>query len=90
MRYVPFRYGAAGGSPDLATMVRWTVEKIAHPAGRAALAGLLGESPDELAPRRVDVVRVTSRVVDRLDRAKAAGEIRPDRRPPDREGAPPR
>jgi AcrR family transcriptional regulator len=63
---------------DITTMVRWTVEKLCRPAGRAALVGLLGESHEELEERRADVTRVMARTSERLERAKAAGEIRPD------------
>jgi hypothetical protein len=54
------------------------VEKLCRPAGRAALVGLLGESHEELRERRADVTRVMARTGERLERAKAAGEIRPD------------
>jgi len=63
---------------DITTMVWWTVEKLCRPAGRAALVGLLGESHEELQGRRADVTRVMARTGERLERAKAAGEIRPD------------
>jgi AcrR family transcriptional regulator len=63
---------------DITTMVWWTVGKLCRPAGRAALAGLLGESHEELKGRCADVTRVMARTGERLERAKAAGEIRPD------------
>jgi AcrR family transcriptional regulator len=63
---------------DITTMVWWTVEKLCRPAGRAALVGLLGESHVELRERRADVTRVMARTGERLERAKAAGEIHPD------------
>jgi len=63
---------------DITTMVWWTVEKLCRPAGRAALVGLLGESHEELRERRADVTRVMARTGERLERAKVAGEIRPD------------
>ncbi len=63
---------------DITTMVWWTVQKLCRPAGRAALVGLLGESHEEQEGRRADVTRVMTRTGERLERAKAAGEIRPD------------
>ncbi len=63
---------------DITTMVWWTVEKLWRPAGRAALVGLLGESHEELKGRRADATRVMARTGERLERAKAAGEIRSD------------
>jgi AcrR family transcriptional regulator len=63
---------------DITTMVWWTVDKLCRPAGRAALVGLLGESHEELRERRADVTRVMARTGERLERAKADGEIRPD------------
>jgi len=63
---------------DITTMVWWSVDKLCRPAGRAALVGLLGESHEELKGRRADVTRVMARAGERLERAKAAGEIRPD------------
>ena len=63
---------------DITTMVWWTVGKLCCPAGRAALVGLLGESHEELKERRADVTRVMARTGERLERAKAVGEIRTD------------
>jgi len=63
---------------DLATMVRWTLEKLRHPVGRAALAGLLGEPDERRAVRLPQLETVWRQVGDRLDRAADAGEIRSD------------
>jgi len=62
---------------DLATMVRWSIEKLSHPAALAALAGLLGERRSDAATRTTIGLAV-HRVRERLERAKAAGELRPD------------
>lgn len=63
---------------DLETMVRWSVDKIYRPAGLAAIAGLLSESRADRR-ERVSEAAVASRLVtERLDRAKAAGELRAD------------
>jgi len=63
---------------DLATMVRWSVDKLCRPVALAALAGLLTESRSERAARAADVALAGHRVAERLERAKRAGEIRPD------------
>jgi len=63
---------------DVTTMVRWTVDKVCRTAAVAALAGLLGESGPERAHRIGDVTMASRRVAERLERAKATGEIRAD------------
>ena len=63
---------------DITTMVRWSVQKICRPAALAALSGLLGESRPDRAARARDAATASGRTAERLDRAKAAGEIRPD------------
>jgi AcrR family transcriptional regulator len=63
---------------DLATMVRWSVEKICRPAAIAALGGLLTESRADRAARTGDAAMATDRTAARLERAKATGEIRAD------------
>jgi AcrR family transcriptional regulator len=63
---------------DVRTMIRWTLERLGHPVGRAALAGLLGEHADAQRALRDPLHRVWSVVGDRLQRAVGAGEIRSD------------
>lgn len=63
---------------DLATMVRWSVEKIDRPAGVAAIAGLLGEPRADRRDRAAEAAMATGLVTERLERAKAAGELRAD------------
>jgi hypothetical protein len=63
---------------DIATMVRWSVEKICRPAASAAMAGLLAESAGERASRTVDAAMASHQVEERLDRAKARGDLRAD------------
>jgi AcrR family transcriptional regulator len=63
---------------DLATMVRWSVDKICRPAALAALVGLLGESAPERSARAGDAAMASQRTAERIDRAKAAGELRSD------------
>jgi AcrR family transcriptional regulator len=63
---------------DIATMVRWSVEKICRPAALAALAGLLTESGGERVARTTEGATALAQVAARLRRAQAAGEIRSD------------
>ena len=63
---------------DISTMVRWAAEKIARPAALAAVVGILGESRPERVARSTAAAMASRRVVKRLDRAKASGEIRAD------------
>jgi len=65
-------------SADLATMVRWSVDKISRPVALAAIAGLLGETRAHRRSRTADVAMATLLVTERLDRAKEAGEVRDD------------
>ena len=66
---------------DLATMVRWSVEKICRPAGLAAVAGMLGESRRERSAPSAAAALASRRVADRIERAQAAGQIRADADP---------
>lgn len=63
---------------DLRSMVRWTLEKLGSPVGRAALAGLLGGTGTGGIERLPQVAVAWRRVADRLARAAAADEIRDD------------
>ncbi len=63
---------------DVATMVRWSLEKLGHPAGRAALAGLLGEPAGTQPGLHDQLVGVWRQVAERLRRAVDAGEARAD------------
>jgi AcrR family transcriptional regulator len=63
---------------DLTTMIRWSVEKLCRPAALAAIAGILGESRPERIARADDAMMANARVAERLDRAKAAGDVRAD------------
>lgn len=63
---------------DLATMIRWSVEKLQRPAALAAIIGLLGESKSERKKNVVESRSATKLTTDRLERAKAAGELRSD------------
>jgi AcrR family transcriptional regulator len=63
---------------DLETMVRWSVDKIYRPAALAAIAGLLSEAHVDRRERASDAAVASRLVTDRLDRAKAAGDLRSD------------
>ena len=63
---------------DLETMVRWAVDKIYRPAALAAIAGLISESRGDRRERVADAAGASRLVSERLDRAKAAGELRSD------------
>lgn len=63
---------------DLETMVRWSVDKIYRPAGLAAIAGLLSESRADRRERASEAAVASRLVTERLERAKAAGELRAD------------
>jgi AcrR family transcriptional regulator len=63
---------------DVRTMIGWTLQRLGHPVGRAALAGLLAESADvqrALQHQLNDVWRV---VGERLQSAGDAGDVRSD------------
>ncbi|MFZ4519478.1 MAG: TetR/AcrR family transcriptional regulator [Microthrixaceae bacterium] len=61
---------------DIRAMVRWSLEKFASPAGRAALVGLLGEPAREGSGRSRELAAVWGRTDERLARAVERGEIR--------------
>ncbi|MFZ4434052.1 MAG: TetR/AcrR family transcriptional regulator [Microthrixaceae bacterium] len=63
---------------DLATMVRWSVDKIYRPAALSAIAGLLSEPRADRRERASDAASASRLVTERLERAKAAGELRAD------------
>ncbi len=63
---------------DLATMVRWAVDKICRPAALAAIAGLISESRGDRRDRAADAATASQLVAERLERAKAGGELRAD------------
>ena len=63
---------------DLETMVRWSVDKIYRPAALAAIAGLLSEPRAERRERSSEAATASRLVTERLERAKAAGELRAD------------
>lgn len=63
---------------DLETMVRWSVDKIYRPAALAAISGLLSESRADRRDRASDAATASRLVTERLERAKAAGELRAD------------
>jgi len=63
---------------DLATMVRWAVDKIYRPAALAAIAGLLSESRADRRERASDAASASRLVTERLERAKGTGELRSD------------
>ena len=60
---------------DIRAMVRWSLEKFASPAGRAAVAGMLGE-PNRSGGRPSELAAVWDRTGERLARAVERGEIR--------------
>ncbi len=66
---------------DLATMIRWSVEKICRPAGLAAVAGMLGESRRQRWAPTAAAAMASRRVAERIERAQAAGQIRVDADP---------
>jgi AcrR family transcriptional regulator len=63
---------------DVRTMVRWSLEKFASPAGRVALAGLLAEPVSSEAGRSDQLSLVWRRTGDRLAAAVDHGEVRQD------------
>lgn len=63
---------------DVTTMIRWSLEKLGDPVGRAALAGLLGEPRGDGSGLQHRLVGVWQHVGDRLRRAVDAGELRDD------------
>lgn len=63
---------------DLATMIRWTVEKLQRPAALAAIIGLLGESRSERRKNASESRSASQLTAARLERAKEAGELRSD------------
>jgi AcrR family transcriptional regulator len=63
---------------DLETMVRWSVEKIYRPSALAAIAGLLSEPRADRRERASEAASASRLVTERLERAKAAGELRAD------------
>ena len=63
---------------DLATMIRWAVDKLYRPAAVAAIAGLLSEPRTVRRARTSNALAASQLVAERLDRAKIDGEIRAD------------
>jgi AcrR family transcriptional regulator len=63
---------------DVSAMVRWTLEKLGSPTGQAALAGLLGETPEGRAALGEQLSTVQTMVGERLRRAVDAGELADD------------
>ena len=61
---------------DLETMIRWSVGKLSRPAALAAIAGLLGAPKSSRVERAADAAGASMLVIERLERAKALGEIR--------------
>jgi len=63
---------------DVRSMVRWSLEKLARPVGRAALGGLLVEPPGRSAGVEARLAGVWGQMGGRLRRAVERGEIGPD------------
>ena len=63
---------------DIATMIRWSVEKLARPAALAAIAGLLGEGRRDRRDRTDDAATASRLTAERLGRAQDAGQLRAD------------
>jgi AcrR family transcriptional regulator len=63
---------------DLRTMVRWAVDKLDRPAALAAIAGLLGEPRADRRERASEAATASRLVTERLERAKATGDLRAD------------
>ena len=63
---------------DVRTMVRWSLDKLGSPAGRAALAGLLGEPPASQGGRLEPLSMLWRRHAEHLAAAAARGEVRDD------------
>jgi len=61
---------------DMRTMVRWSLEKLGSPVGRAALAGLLAEPPSTVGTRTDQLAVVWRRMDERFRQAIDRGEIR--------------
>lgn len=63
---------------DVRTMIRWTLEKLGSPVGRAALAGLLGEPVGGPSVRHEQLAGVWRSLGARLGQAVDGGELRGD------------
>ena len=63
---------------DVRTMVRWSLEKLGSPQGRAALAGLLGEPPGSAGGRLDQLSGLWGRHRAHLSDATSRGQVRPD------------
>ncbi len=63
---------------DVRTMVRWSLEKLGSPQGRAALAGLLGEPPGSAGGRLDQLAGLWGRHRAHLSDATSRGQVRPD------------
>ena len=61
---------------DMRTMVRWSLEKLGSPVGRAALAGLLAEPPGTAGTPTDQLTLVWRRMDERFREAIERGEIR--------------
>lgn len=66
---------------DLATMIRWAVDKLYRPAAVAAIAGLLSEPRTQRRANTSSALAASQLVIDRLERAKRQGELRADANP---------
>lgn len=63
---------------DVATMIRWTMERLGSPVGRAALAGLLGEPQTTSASAHRHLALLWDRHRANLDQWRQAGLVRSD------------
>ncbi len=63
---------------DVRTMVRWSLDKLGSPQGRAALAGLLGEPAASEGGRLEPLSLLWRRHAEHLADAAARGEVRGD------------
>ena len=63
---------------DIRSMVRWSLEKFASPAGRAAIAGLMGDPARSAGDGSSELATAWWRTGDRLAKAVERGEVRAD------------
>ena len=63
---------------DISLMVRWALEKLGQPAGRAAFAGLVAEASSGPVDRMDRMALIWAQVGARLESARSSGEIDAD------------
>lgn len=62
---------------DVRTMVRWALDKLGNPSGRAALAGLLGEPASGAGEGHEQMAALWRRLAEMLDELRRRGDVGP-------------